>query len=63
MARNCPRDPSIKSGNCSKCIGPERGMSRRAKRHSNKVDRRLLKQELEERKRDVELLRTPNQTV
>lgn len=62
MARRW-RDPSINQSNDTSCIGNKRGMARRAKRYSNKIDRRLLKQELEERKKDVELRGTPNQAV
>lgn len=46
MARSLHRDPSISQKNDASCIGNKRGMARRAKRHSNKVDRQALKKEL-----------------
>jgi hypothetical protein len=49
MARSHNRDPSITQANGKKGISPKRGMSARAKRHSNKVDRQLLKKDLAER--------------
>lgn len=49
MARSVNRDPSIKQQNDASCINNVRGMARRAKRHSNKVDRRLLAKDLEMR--------------
>lgn len=47
MARSLGRDQSIKQKNDASSIGNNRGMARRAKRHSNKVDRQRLKRQLE----------------
>lgn len=49
MARSLGRDPSIKQKNDASCINNTRGMARRAKRHSNKVDRQRLKEDLKNR--------------
>jgi len=49
MARSLGKDPSIKQKNDASSIGNERGMARRAKRHSNKVDRQRLKIDLQEK--------------
>ena len=49
MARSLRRDPSISQKCNAGCIGSRRGMARRAKRYSNKRDRRLLRQELHNR--------------
>jgi hypothetical protein len=49
MARAPFKDPSITQSNCKKCISHRRGMGCRAKRHSNKIDRQLLKKDLDSR--------------
>lgn len=48
MARNPHKDPSIKQKNHADSIASSRRMNKRAKTQSNKVDRRILKKDLEE---------------
>lgn len=49
MARSLHKDPSINQKNDASCISNRRGKARRAKRHSNKRDRQLLRKDLENR--------------
>jgi hypothetical protein len=49
MARSHHRDPSITQSNNASHVTPKRGMPRRAKRHSNKVDRQILQRDTAKR--------------
>ncbi len=46
MARSLQKDPSIKQQNDVSCMNERFGRGRRAKTQSNKIDRRLLKEDL-----------------
>jgi len=49
MARSLQKDPSIKQANDVSCFNSRFGRGRRAKTYSNKIDRRILKKDLQAR--------------